>query len=200
MEHILNCRDTTVKACTPLKVEYKLVFTGAIMALVSQDEIDEANRSIRTAEKEVENCKTEIKKYNGKLEEKKIQCQQKKDEIAACSRAVEQIKQSLDQVKAQRSSITRTQEKLRSAVHVLGTLAGRASVAKTLTERVVCLPTVANTLGEIIHLMLETQGDRKYELLKDPQVKAAILSLQEVYQKVSAIDDRQTLKEIDFYC
>ncbi|XP_061108383.1 uncharacterized protein LOC133135415 [Conger conger] len=238
---------------------------GAIIALVSQVELDNAKSAIRTAEEEVENSEREVNNYYYKLEQKKRQCTKKKDEIAQCSRTIEQIKQSLAQVYTQRTNIARAQEKLRNALYMLSTLAGRASVATTLTQRtninpmqeilwsganmlntlaarvsvatthtqrtninpmqeifwsganmlstlaarasvattytpqVICLPPVVNILGEIIELMLQMQGDRRYELLSDPQVKAAILSLQELHQKVSAIDDEQTLNEIQFY-
>ncbi|XP_061108170.1 uncharacterized protein LOC133135293 [Conger conger] len=98
-----------------------------------------------------------------------------------------------------RTNITRVPKILRRGINMLNTLAGRASVATTHTQQVICLPPVVNILGEIIELMLQMQGDRRYELLSDPQVKAAILSLQELHQKVSAIDDEQTLNEIQFY-
>ncbi|XP_061108263.1 uncharacterized protein LOC133135350 [Conger conger] len=172
---------------------------GAVMVGVSQQELDDAQWSLRTAEQELQKSEASAQNYYRMLEEKKRQRTQKKDEIAQCSRTIEQIKQSLAQVYTQRTNIARAQEKLRNAVNMLGTLAGRASVAKTLTQRVICLPPVVNTLGEIIELMLQMQGDRRYELLSDPKVKAVILSLQEIYKKLSAIKDLQTLNEIQFY-
>ena len=184
---------------TPLQVKNKLVFAGAIMVGVSEGELNNARWAIRRAEDEVQNCESSVNNFYSNLENKKWQKKQKEDEIAECSRAIEQINQNLAQVYTQRINIGRAQEKLRSSVNALGTLAGRASVAKTLTERVVCLPPLVNILGEIIQLLLQMQGDRKYELLQDPQVKATIQSLQEVHHKVSAIDYQQDLNELQFY-
>lgn len=145
------------------------------------------------ARKKWKKCEREVNKYCDTLKEKERQSMQKKDEIAECKRNIEKIKQRLAQVSEQRNSITHAQEKVRTVVHLLDTLAGRAVVAKTLTERVVCLPTLVNILEEIVKLMLE---NRKNEILGDPEVRAAILSLQEVCKNVSAIKDEQALKEI----
>ncbi|KAJ8261618.1 hypothetical protein GJAV_G00156360 [Gymnothorax javanicus] len=172
---------------------------GGIMVGVSAKELADAKWAMKIAEEEMKKSERAVNDFTDQLEEKTRQCAQKKDEIAECKRTIEQIQQDLEQVYTQRSHITEAQQKIRNAVHMLGTLAGRARVAKTLTERVVCLPAIVNVLGEIIQKMLEIQGNRKCELLNDPDVKAAFLSLQDVYRNVSAVDEEHTLKEIQFY-
>lgn len=163
-------------------------------------ELERAKSAVRTIEEEVKKCETEVNKYCDKLKEKERQCTQKMDKIAKCKRTIEQIEQSLVQVSEQRNSITQIQEKVRSTVHLLGTLAGRANVAKTHTEHVVCLSPVVNILKEIIKLMLQILENRKYEeILSNPEVSADIQSLQDIYKNVSAINDQQALKEIQFY-
>ncbi|KAJ8268792.1 hypothetical protein COCON_G00113990 [Conger conger] len=108
---------------------------GAIMVGVSQQELDDAQSSLKTAEQELQKSEASVQNYDRMLEEKKRQRTQKKDEIAQCSSTIEQIKQSLAQVYTQRTNIARAQEKLRNALYMLSTLAGRASVATTLTLR-----------------------------------------------------------------
>ncbi|KAJ8261620.1 hypothetical protein GJAV_G00156380 [Gymnothorax javanicus] len=172
---------------------------GAILIGVSEEELNQARWAASRAEEEVRNSQRAVNNFTYKIEIKKSRRKRKKEKIAECSQTIEQIEWELRQVYTQRSNISEAQQKIRNAVNMLGTLAGRARVAKTLTERVVCLPVIVNVLGEIIQKMLEIQGNRKYELLNDPDVKAAIFSLQDVYRNVSAVDEEHTLREIQFY-
>ncbi|KAJ8261621.1 hypothetical protein GJAV_G00156390 [Gymnothorax javanicus] len=171
---------------------------GGIMVGVSAKELKDAKQAMEIVEEEMKKSERAFNDFTVQVEEKTRQSVQKKDEIAECERTIEQIQQDLEQVYAQRMNIPEAEQKIRNAVHMLGTLAGRVRVAKTLTERVVCLPEIVNVLGEIIQKMLEIQGNRNCELLNDPDVRAAICSLQDVYRNVSAVDEQHTLREIPF--
>ncbi|XP_035283617.1 uncharacterized protein LOC118232640 isoform X2 [Anguilla anguilla] len=172
---------------------------GAIMVAVSQEELNRAQWAASEAWQEVENCERAVSNYSSRLEEMKRRRKEKKEEMEECCRTIRQIERSLAQVSEQRNGMLRVQEKIRIAVNALGTLAGRAAVARTLTERVVCLPPIVNVLGEIVKLTIQLYENRKYEIFRDPQVRAAIQSLQDIYKKVSAIDGQNTLEEVQFY-
>ncbi|KAG5846171.1 hypothetical protein ANANG_G00146980 [Anguilla anguilla] len=172
---------------------------GAIMVAVSQEELNRAQWAASEAWQEVENCEWAVYNYSSRLEEMKRRRKEKKEEMEECRRAIRQIERSLAQVSEQRNGMLRVQEKIRIAVNALGTLAGRAAVARTLTERVICLPPIVNVLGEIVKLTLQLYENRKCEIFRDPQVRAAIQSLQDIYKKVSAIDGQNTLEELQFY-
>ncbi|XP_035283614.1 uncharacterized protein LOC118232640 isoform X1 [Anguilla anguilla] len=172
---------------------------GAIMVAVSEEELEHAQWAASEAWQEVENCERAVSNYSSRLEEMKRRRKEKKEEMEECCRAIRQIERSLAQVSEQRNGMLRVQEKIRIAVNALGTLAGRAAVAKTLTERVVCLSPIVNVLGEIVKLTIQLYENRKCEIFRDPQVRAAIQSLQDIYKKVSAIDGQNTLEELQFY-
>ncbi|XP_036374388.1 uncharacterized protein LOC118770730 [Megalops cyprinoides] len=171
---------------------------GAVMVGVSQTDLDNAKWAAERAENELRNWQGQVNSYDTKLREKQWQKQQRKSEIEYCQQTLGQIEWSLQDVNQQRTIIARVQEKLRSAVNILGTLAGRASVAETQTRRIVLLAPVVNILGEIIKLTLQIAGNKKYQILSQPCVRDAIQSLQEIYKKVSAIDGQQSLNELQF--
>ncbi|KAG7455926.1 hypothetical protein MATL_G00246280 [Megalops atlanticus] len=171
---------------------------GAVMVGVSQTDLDNAKWAAERAENELRNWQGQVNSYDAKLREKQWQKQQRKSDIEYCEQTLRQLEWSLQEVNQQRTNIARVQEKLRSAVNILGTLAGRASVAETQTRRIVLLAPVVNILGEIIKLTLEIAGNKKYQILSQPCVREAIQSLQEIYKKVSAIDNQQSLNELQF--
>ncbi|KAI1883872.1 hypothetical protein AGOR_G00236510 [Albula goreensis] len=172
---------------------------GGVMIGVSQTDLDNAAWAEQEARKEVARCEAEAFRYSRLLKEKHEQKEWERQEINKCNETLQQIDRSLTEVAKQRSNIARMQEKMRSAVNILGTLAGRAKVAETQTRYIVALVPVIHILGEIMKLLLEITGKEKYQLLNDPHVQAIIESLQDISKKLSAVDHSESLSAMQFY-
>ncbi|MCJ8749414.1 hypothetical protein PDJAM_G00176010 [Pangasius djambal] len=126
---------------------------GSAMVIAGAVELDQAARAIRVAEEEVENSETEVKKYESKMSEYKSKISQIRCDIKQKDDKLKQTREGIQKVKKQIESVAEFQQKVRRAVHLLGVLSGRASVAEHQTRRFILQEPVMRVLMSLHYLL-----------------------------------------------
>lgn len=159
-----------------------MVIGGAI-------EMGQAERAIRVAEEEVRKSETDVKKYESKMSEYVSKISQTKQEIREKDDKLKQTREGIHKLKKQIESLAEFQKKVRRAVHFLGVLSGKVSVAEHQTRRFILQEAVMKVMEDV---MKATEQIRGNELLYDSDMPRLINQMKENSQRLAAICASET--------
>ncbi|XP_062373900.1 uncharacterized protein LOC134062463 [Sardina pilchardus] len=170
---------------------------GGIMIGVGQADLDQASWAAEQAKQEVDAFESQISTIFGKLSSCEKQIGQVRGEMSQVSADLERLRQDLKTVKNQRTTVASFQSKMRSAVSLLGQLAGTASVAEVQTRVLVLLGPVISVLENVIDLAGQVT---QQSLLSDRHLRALIVTLQQNHHRLRAIEANKSAdQDNDFY-
>lgn len=133
---------------------------GSAMLIAGAVEMDQAVHAIRVAEEEVRKSEAEVKKYQCKVSEYESKISQTRRDISEKDDKLKQTHEEIQKVKKQIESVADFQEKVRSAVHLLGVLSGRASVAEHQTRRFILQEPVMKVMEDVMKATEKITGNK----------------------------------------
>ncbi|XP_026765972.3 uncharacterized protein LOC113524053 [Pangasianodon hypophthalmus] len=157
---------------------------GSAMLIGGAVELDQAARAVRVAEEEVEKSETDVKKYESKVSEYESKISQTWCDISQKDDKLNQTREEIQRVKKQIESVAEFQQKVRRAVHLLGVLSGRASVAEHQTRRFILQEPVMRVMEDVMKATEQITGN---ELLYYNDMPRLIHQMKENNQRLAAI-------------
>ncbi|XP_017337430.1 uncharacterized protein LOC108273005 [Ictalurus punctatus] len=157
---------------------------GAAMVTGGAVEINQSAHAIREAEDEVRKSDTEVKKYQCKVSEYESKISQTRRDISEKDDKLKQTHEEIQKVKKQIESVAEFQEKMRSAVHLLDVLSGRASVAEHQTRRFILQEPVMKVMEDVMKATEKITGN---ELLYNNDMPKLLNQLKENSQRLTDI-------------
>ncbi|XP_053494840.1 uncharacterized protein LOC128616288 [Ictalurus furcatus] len=157
---------------------------GSAMLIVGAVEMAQSVHAIREAEEEVRKSDTEVKKYQCKVSKYESKISQTRRDISEKDDKLKQTHEEIQKVKKQIESVADFQEKVRSAVHLLGVLSGRASVAEHQTRRFILQEPVMKVMEDVMKATEKITGN---ELLYNNDITRLLDQLKENSQKLAAM-------------
>ncbi|XP_034146659.1 major antigen-like [Esox lucius] len=163
------------------------LIAGSVMIGVGQTELNRATFEAQQAEEVMNNFQKQVDSFTSEVTAKKQEKSELNEMIEECQRNIWKTKESLKEVKSKQLQISDYQGMFRKAVHFLGLLAGKASVAMVeSTQVIVLLEPVCNVMADIVSLFIKTEAENNL-FLQDNDLKTSIQSLHDINQRVSAI-------------
>ncbi|XP_026765961.2 uncharacterized protein LOC113524043 [Pangasianodon hypophthalmus] len=157
---------------------------GSAMVIGGAVELDQAEHAIRVAEEEVEKSETDMKKYESKVSKYKSKISQTWCDIRQKDDKLKQTREGIQKVKKQIKSVAEFQQKVRRAVHLLGVLSGRASVAKRQTRRFILQEPVMRVMEDVMKATEQITGNEPLYYNDMPRL---INRMKENSQRLAAI-------------
>ncbi|XP_060761171.1 uncharacterized protein LOC132871033 [Neoarius graeffei] len=162
---------------------------GPVMVIGGAIEMDEAEHAIGVAEEEVRNSETDVKKYKSKMSEYKSKMSQTKQDIQQKDNKLKQKLEGIQKLKKQIRSVADFQKKVRRAVHLLGVLNGKTSVAEHQTRRFILHEPVMKVMEDVMKATEQIIG---YELLYGNDMPRLVNQMKENGQRLAEICASET--------
>ncbi|XP_062842954.1 uncharacterized protein si:dkey-85k15.6 [Trichomycterus rosablanca] len=137
------------------KHELDMAVTKCLGMLIGGGIEGQALDAIKMAKEEVKKCEDLIKKYRSKVSDYEIKIFQTKQSIVQKNDKLEKIYKDIQQMKKQKEVLAEFQYKVRRAVHLLGVLSARTSVAERQTRRFILQEPVIRVIEEVISVTKE---------------------------------------------
>ncbi|XP_060720771.1 uncharacterized protein LOC132842118 [Tachysurus vachellii] len=157
---------------------------GSAMIIGGGIELDQANKAVQVAQEEVRKSENEVRKYELKVSHYVSKISQTKRDISQKNNQLKQIREGIQKVKKQSQSVGQFQGKVRGAVHLLGVLRGRVSVAEALTRRFILQEPVMKVMEDVMKAIEQITGN---ELLYRNDLPRLINQMKENNQRLAAI-------------
>ncbi|TSX99896.1 hypothetical protein Baya_13948 [Bagarius yarrelli] len=122
-------------------------------------ELDVANQAVRVAEDEVRKSESELEKYKNKVSDYKSKIFQTECDISQKDWELRQTREVIQQVKQQMESVGEFQNKLRSAVNLLGLLSGKVSVVEHQTRKSILQMPIMKVMEDVMNAMMKITGN-----------------------------------------
>ncbi|TTU44325.1 hypothetical protein Baya_16263 [Bagarius yarrelli] len=122
-------------------------------------ELDAANQAVRVAEDEVRKSESELEKYKNKVSDYKSKIFQTECDISQKDWELRQTREVIQQVKQQMESVGEFQNKLRSAVNLLGLLSGKVSVVEHQTRKSILQMPIMKVMEDVMNAMMKITGN-----------------------------------------
>ncbi|XP_036421528.1 uncharacterized protein LOC118805032 [Colossoma macropomum] len=149
---------------------------GPAMIVAGEAKISQASRAIKVTEKEVTASKKEKKKYKSKVSDYKSEISKTERKIKQKHEKADRIHEEIEKVNQQRDAVAEFQEKVRSAVRILGELSGTSSVAEVQTRRYILQGPVMKVMEDLMKAADKIAGnwlcltDSEYEKMNSGRV------------------------------
>ncbi|XP_062393161.1 uncharacterized protein LOC134080639 isoform X2 [Sardina pilchardus] len=157
---------------------------GPIIAIGGAIELDEAEKAIRDAKEEVAEEKSRITTYSDRISDYQSKIKERERQIRQTDEDLNRIRQKLSEIQCQREAMAKFQQKMRSAVHLLGHLNGPAHVLELQTRRSILLEPVTRVMEELVKVACEIPGN---QILRDEVVMSLVRAVREKEQRLAAI-------------
>ncbi|MCI4395235.1 hypothetical protein PGIGA_G00177920 [Pangasianodon gigas] len=157
---------------------------GSAMLIAGAVELDQAAHAIRVAEEEVRNSETEVEKYKHKVSDYESKISQTWCDIRQKDDKLKHTREEIQKVKKQIESVAEFQQKVRRAIHLLGALSGRVSVAEHQTRRFILQEPVMRVMEDVMKATEQITGN---ELLYYNDMPRLIHQMKENNQRLAAI-------------
>ncbi|KAK3508178.1 hypothetical protein QTP70_015963 [Hemibagrus guttatus] len=136
---------------------------GSAMLIGGAVELDKANRAIQVAQNEMRKFENEVRKYEGKVSYYKSNISQTKYNLSQKDDKLKQMREVIQIVKKQIEAVAELQEKVRSAVNLLGALSGKARVAEHQTRRLLLQEPVMKVMEDVMNAIEQiTRNDLQH--------------------------------------
>ncbi|XP_053493785.1 uncharacterized protein LOC128615593 [Ictalurus furcatus] len=133
---------------------------GSAMLIGGGIEIHQAGNAIIEAEEEVKKSDAEVNKYECKVSDYESKISQTRRDISEKNDKLKQKHEEIQKVKKQIKSVADFQKKVRSAVHLLGVLSGRASVTEHQTRRFILQEPVMKVMEDVMKATEQITGNK----------------------------------------
>ncbi|XP_060720778.1 uncharacterized protein LOC132842129 [Tachysurus vachellii] len=170
---------------------------GSAMIIGGAVELDKANKAVQVAQEEVRKSENEVRKYKLKVSHYMSKISQTECDISQKDDQLKQIREGIQKVKKQSQSVAEFQGKVREAVHLLGVLSGRVSVADGLTRRFILQEPVMKVMEDVMKAIEQITGN---ELLYQNDLPRFIDQMKENNQRLAAICDLREHLNITITC
>ncbi|KAI5101124.1 hypothetical protein C0J45_8327 [Silurus meridionalis] len=157
---------------------------GFIMVISGAIELDQATRAVNAAKEEVKKSETEVEKYNYKVSDYEYKISQTNCDISQKDKKLKQKREEIQKVKKQIESVAEFQNKVRSAVHLLSVLSGKASVAEHQTRRFILQEPVVKVMEDVMKAVNEITGN---ELLYNEDIPRLVNQMRVNNQRLTTI-------------
>ncbi|KAK3508199.1 hypothetical protein QTP70_017247 [Hemibagrus guttatus] len=157
---------------------------GSAMVIGGAVELDQANRAVEVAQDEVRNSENEMRKYELKVSDYSSKISQTEHDISQKDDELNQTRKGIQIVKEQIEVVAKFQEKVRSAVNLLGVLSGRVSVTEHQTRRLILQEPVMKVLEDVMKAIEQITGN---ELLYSNDLPKLISQMTEKNQQLADI-------------
>ncbi|XP_053539937.1 uncharacterized protein LOC128634051 [Ictalurus punctatus] len=157
---------------------------GSAMLIVGAVGQAHSANAIRVAEEEMRRSDAEVKKYQCEVSEYESKISQTRCDISEKDDKLKETHEEIQKVKKQIESVAEFQEKVRSAVHLLGVLSGRASVAEHQTCRFILQEPVMKVMEDVMKATEKITGN---ELLYNNDIPRFLDQLKENSQRLADI-------------
>ncbi|KAK3524993.1 hypothetical protein QTP86_012199 [Hemibagrus guttatus] len=147
-------------------------------------ELDQANRAVQVAQDEARNSENEMRKYELKVSFYRSKISQTEHDISQKDDELNQTRKGIQIVKEQIEVVAKFQEKVRSAVNLLGVLSGRVSVTEHQTRRLILQEPVMKVLEDVMKAIEQITGN---ELLYSNDLPKLISQMTEKNQQLADI-------------
>ncbi|KAI5087516.1 hypothetical protein C0J45_22915 [Silurus meridionalis] len=165
---------------------------GSAMVIGDAVELDQATHAVNMAEEEVKKSETEVEKYNYKVSDYEYKIFQTNRDISQKHEKLKQKREEIHKMKKKIDSVAEFQNKVRSAVHLLSVLSGKASVAEHQTRRFILQEPVMKVMEDVMKAVNEITGN---ELLYNEDIPRLIDQMKENNQRLTAICASQNSSE-----
>ncbi|XP_047672444.1 uncharacterized protein LOC113650579 isoform X2 [Tachysurus fulvidraco] len=157
---------------------------GPAMIISGAVELDQANKSVQVANEEGRKSENEVRNYEMKVSHYVSKISQTERDISQKDDRLNQIHEGIEKVMKQSQSVAEFQGKVRGAVHLLGVLRGRVSVAEGLTRRSILQEPVMKVMEDVMKAIEQITGN---ELLYRNDLPRLINQMKENNQRLAAI-------------
>ncbi|KAF7686498.1 hypothetical protein HF521_015860 [Silurus meridionalis] len=157
---------------------------GSAMVIGGAVELDQATHAVNMAKEEVKKSEREVEKYNHKVSDYEYKIFQTNCDISQKDEKLKQKREEIQKVKKQIESVAEFQNKVRSAVHLLSVLSGKASVAEHQTRRFILQEPVVKVMEDVMKAANEITGN---ELLYNEDIPRLIGQMKENNQRLTTI-------------
>ncbi|XP_047665679.1 uncharacterized protein LOC125138318 [Tachysurus fulvidraco] len=157
---------------------------GPAMMIGGGVELDQANKDVQVAQEEVRKSENEVRNYEMKVSHYVSKISQTEYDISQKNVQLNQIREGIEKVKKQSQSVAEFQGKVRGAVHLLGVLRGRVSVAEGLTRRSILQEPVMMVMEDVMKAIEQITGN---ELLYHNDLPRLINQMKENNQRLADI-------------
>ncbi|KAF4080823.1 hypothetical protein AMELA_G00175700 [Ameiurus melas] len=152
----LKCLDESLERLTQDEGKLK----SSAMLIGGGIEIHQAGNAIIEAEEEVKKSDAEVNQYECKVSDYESKISQTKRDISEKDDKLKQKCEEIQKVKKQCKSVADFQKKVRSAVHLLDVLSGRASVTEHQTRRFILQEPVMKVMEDVMKATEEITGNK----------------------------------------
>ncbi|KAI5087518.1 hypothetical protein C0J45_22917, partial [Silurus meridionalis] len=156
---------------------------GSAMVIGGAIKLNQATRAVNAAKEEVKKSEREVEKYNHKVSDYEYKIFQTNRDISQKHEKLKQKREEIQKVKKQIKSVAEFQNKVRSAVHLLSVLSGKASVAEHQTRRFILQEPVMKVMEDVMKAANEFTGN---ELLYNEDIPRLIDQMKENIQRLTA--------------
>ncbi|XP_026998319.2 uncharacterized protein LOC113640147 [Tachysurus fulvidraco] len=157
---------------------------GPAMMIGGGVELDQANKAVQVAQEEVRKSENEVRNYELKVSHYVSRISQTERDISQKNVQLNQIREGIEKVKKQSQSVAEFQGKVREAVHLLGVLRGRVSVAEHQTRRFILQEPVMKVMEDVMKAIEQITGN---ELIYNNDLPSLINQMKEKNQRLAAI-------------
>ncbi|KAK3525093.1 hypothetical protein QTP86_015268 [Hemibagrus guttatus] len=157
---------------------------GSAMMIGGAVELDQANKAVQVAQDEVRKSENEMRKYERKVSDYRSKISQTERELSQKDDEMKQTHEVMQIVKKLKDSVAKFQEKVRSAVNLLGVLSGRISVAEHQTRRFILQEPVLKVMEDVMKAIEQITGN---ELLYSNDLPRLISQMKENNRQLAAI-------------
>ncbi|XP_017336382.1 uncharacterized protein LOC108272473 [Ictalurus punctatus] len=157
---------------------------GSGMLIGGEIAMVKAKNFIKLAKKEASKSEKEVIKYEHKVSDYKSRISQTKRYASQKDEKLKQTCEGIQKVKKQIESVADFQNKVRSAVPLLGVLSGRASVAEHQTRRFILQEPVRKVIEDVMKATEQITGNK---VLYDNDMPRLLDQMKENSQRMAAI-------------
>ncbi|XP_058260391.1 uncharacterized protein LOC131362418 [Hemibagrus wyckioides] len=157
---------------------------GPAMMIGGAVELDQANKAVQVAQEEVRRSENEMGKYEHKVSDYNSKISQTEHNLSQKDEELKQTREGTQKVRKQIESVAEFQEKVRSAVNLLGVLSGRVSVAEHQTRRFILQEPVMKVMEDVMKAIEQITGN---ELLYSNDLPRLINQMKENNQRLAAL-------------
>ncbi|KAK3525094.1 hypothetical protein QTP86_015269, partial [Hemibagrus guttatus] len=157
---------------------------GPAMIIGGAVELDQANRAVEVAQDEVGKSENEVRNYEYKVSDYKSKISQTEHGLSQKNYELNQTREETQRVRKLIESVAKFQEKVRSAVNLLGVLSGRVSVAEHQTRRFILQEPVMKVMEDVMKAIEQITGN---ELLCSNDLPRLISQMKENNRQLAAI-------------
>ncbi|XP_046700406.1 uncharacterized protein LOC124382256 [Silurus meridionalis] len=165
---------------------------GSAMLIGGAVELDQATHAVNVTKEEVKKSEREVEKYNHKVSDYEYKIFQTNCDISQKDEKLKQTREEIQKVKKLVESVAEFQNKVRSVVHLLSVLSGKASVAEHQTRRFILKEPVVKVMEDVMKAVNEITGN---ELLYNEDIPRLIDQMKENNQRLTAICASQNSSE-----